>query len=199
MSVGIRHDDLRRRNRAMVISAVRRAGQPSRTEIAGTTGLSHSTISAISSDLIDEGILDESKAAKAGSLKRGRPQVAIASTRKPRRSSTVVLSLNFLSVAVIDYAGQLIAEEQRRLRRSDLPRDELIGECDRHRAASLDDPDRRCGRRVMRIVMAIQGITDSDVRAMLWSPITPHDRHCLRRHAGGRDSAFRPPSRTTAT
>ena len=52
MSVGIRHDDLRRRNRAMVISAVRRAGQPSRTEIAATTGLSHSTISAISSDLI---------------------------------------------------------------------------------------------------------------------------------------------------
>ncbi|TIX60890.1 MAG: sugar kinase, partial [Mesorhizobium sp.] len=50
MSVGIRHDDLRRRNRAMVISAVRRAGQPSRTEIAATTGLSHSTISAISSD-----------------------------------------------------------------------------------------------------------------------------------------------------
>ncbi|EHH10063.1 ROK family protein, partial [Mesorhizobium amorphae CCNWGS0123] len=56
MSVGIRHDDLRRRNRAMVISAVRRAGQPSRTEIAATTGLSHSTISAISSDLIQEGI-----------------------------------------------------------------------------------------------------------------------------------------------
>src|SRR5690606_1647949 len=48
MTVGIRHDDLRRRNRAMIISAVRRARQPSRTEIAGTTGLSHSTISAIS-------------------------------------------------------------------------------------------------------------------------------------------------------
>ena len=61
MSVGIRHDDLRRRNRAMVLSAVRRAGQPSRTEIAATTGLSHSTISAISSDLIGEGILAESK------------------------------------------------------------------------------------------------------------------------------------------
>ncbi|TIW19917.1 MAG: MarR family transcriptional regulator, partial [Mesorhizobium sp.] len=77
MSVGIRHDDLRRRNRAMVISAVRRAGQPSRTEIAATTGLSHSTISAISSDLIQEGILTESKANEAVSLKRGRPQVGL--------------------------------------------------------------------------------------------------------------------------
>ena len=61
MPGGIRHDDLRRRNRAMVIAAVRRASQPSRTEIASATGLSHSTISAISSDLIAEGILTETK------------------------------------------------------------------------------------------------------------------------------------------
>ena len=78
MTVGIRHDDLRRRNRAMVIAAVRRAGQPSRTEIAGTTALSHSTISAISSDLIGEGVLSEAKGSEGGPLKRGRPQVAIA-------------------------------------------------------------------------------------------------------------------------
>ncbi|RWE16274.1 MAG: MarR family transcriptional regulator, partial [Mesorhizobium sp.] len=71
MSVGIRHDDLRRRNRAMVLSAVRRAGQPSRTEIAATTGLSHSTISAISADLIQEGILAESRPSETASLKRG--------------------------------------------------------------------------------------------------------------------------------
>ena len=66
MTVGIRHDDLRRRNRAMVISAVRRAGQPSRTEIAGMTALSHSTISAISSDLIGEGVLGEAKSGEGG-------------------------------------------------------------------------------------------------------------------------------------
>src|SRR6185295_11330103 len=98
MSVGIRHDDLRRRNRAMVISAVRRAGQPSRTEIAATTGLSHSTISAISSDLIQEGILTESRPSGPASLKRGRPQVALGLNPEATAVMTVVLSLNFLSV-----------------------------------------------------------------------------------------------------
>ncbi len=67
MTVGIRHDDLRRRNRAMVIS--RRA--PRRPAFAhgdrGTTGLSHSTISAISADLIDEGVLAETKGSEAPS------------------------------------------------------------------------------------------------------------------------------------
>src|SRR5690606_2649492 len=65
MTVGVRHDDLRRRNRAMVIAAVRRASQPSRTEIAQATELSNSTISAIASDLIAEGVLFEVKAGEA--------------------------------------------------------------------------------------------------------------------------------------
>ncbi|UVK40162.1 ROK family protein [Mesorhizobium sp. AR10] len=172
MSVGIRHDDLRRRNRAMVLSAVRRAGQPSRTEIAATTGLSHSTISAISSDLIGEGILAESKASEAVALKRGRPQVGLGLNPEAAAVMTVVLSLNFLSVAVIDYAGQLVAEEQRRLDTLSMPRDELIGECVAIVRRRLEDADLDV-HSIARIAMGIQGITDSHARAMLWSPITP--------------------------
>ena len=93
---------------SVVIAAVRRAGRPSRTEIAATTGLSHSTISAISSDLIGEGILAEGKPSEAGALKRGRPQVGLGLNPEAAAVMTVVLSLNFLSVAVIDYAGQVI-------------------------------------------------------------------------------------------
>ena len=172
MSVGIRHDDLRRRNRAMVIAAVRRTGQPSRTEIAATTGLSHSTISTISSDLIGEGILAASKPSEAGASKRGRPQVGLGLNPEAAAVMTVVLSLNFLSVAVIDYAGQVIAEEQRRLDTLTLPRDALIGECVAIVRRRLEDPDLDV-RSIARIALAIQGITDSHARAMLWSPITP--------------------------
>ena len=106
MTVGIRHDDLRRRNRAMVIAAVRSAGQPSRTEIAGTTALSHSTISAISSDLIGEGVLAEAKSGEGGPLKRGRPQVAISLNPAAASVVAIVLSLNSLAAALIDYSGR---------------------------------------------------------------------------------------------
>ena len=172
MSVGIRHDDLRRRNRAMVIAAVRRAGRPSRTEIAATTGLSHSTISAISSDLIGEGILAESKPSEAGALKRGRPQVGLGLNPEAAAVMTVVLSLNFLSVAVIDYAGQVVSEEQRRLDTLTMSREALIGECVAIVRRRLEDPDIDV-RSVARIALAIQGITDTEARSMLWSPITP--------------------------
>jgi len=170
MSAGIRHDDLRRRNRAMVMAAVRRAGQPSRTEIASATGLSHSTISAISADLIAEGILAEPRGSnEQATSRRGRPQVALALNPEAATVIVAVLSLNDLSAAVVDYSGGLVAEEKRRLSTAAIPRDELVAEL----LAML----RRLvagSRKPLRIVLAIQGIADAAARVMLWSPITPH-------------------------
>ncbi|TGP22186.1 ROK family protein, partial [Mesorhizobium sp. M1D.F.Ca.ET.234.01.1.1] len=74
--------------------------------------------------------------------------------------------------AVIDYAGQVIAEEQRRLDTAIMPRDELIGECVAIVRRRFEDPNLDV-RGVARIAMGIQGITDTHARAMLWSPITP--------------------------
>lgn len=173
MTVGIRHDDLRRRNRAMVISAVRRAGRPSRTEIAGTTGLSHSTISAISADLIDEGVLLEVKGNETPSAKRGRPQVSLSLAPKAATVITVVLSLNHLSAALVDYAGGIIEQEHRRLPTLTMPKDEMIGEM-LAMVGGLVAGRRASVGLVMRIVLAIQGITDAGARTMLWSPITTH-------------------------
>jgi predicted NBD/HSP70 family sugar kinase len=172
MTVGIRHDDLRKRNRAMVLAAVRRAGQPSRTEIAAATGLSHSTISTISSDLIGEGVLSP-KGAEPASLKRGRPQIALGLNPQAATIVAIELSLNFLSAAIIDYAGQIIEEEHKKLHTQSMPKAEIVGECVAMLRRLLTDRQPTWSR-PLRIVFAIQGITDSRARTMLWSPITPH-------------------------
>jgi predicted NBD/HSP70 family sugar kinase len=172
MSVGIRHDDLRRRNRAMVIAAVRRTGQPSRTEIAATTGLSHSTISAISSDLIAEGYLVQDKGGETPSLKRGRPQVAL--TLNPDAATIIVagLSLNFLSAAIVDYTGSVVAEQRRKPCTGTLSQADLVGEL----IATIRQlmAGQAGARRPLRIILSVQGTTDAGARTMLWSPITPH-------------------------
>jgi predicted NBD/HSP70 family sugar kinase len=173
MTVAIRHDDLRKRNRALIISAVRRSCQPSRTEIAASTGLSHSTISAIAADLIAEGILIETSRQETTTQKRGRPQVALALNPVVAEIVAVVLSLNFLSVAVIDYEGGIVSQESRKLETLAISRAALLDEClamvERQIAARL-----QAGARVLRIGMAVQGTTDAAARTMLWSPITPH-------------------------
>lgn len=173
MTAGIRHDDLRRRNRAMVISAVRRSSQPSRTEIASATGLSHSTISTISADLIGEGILAEPKGGEQPATRRGRPQVALALDPTAGTVAVAVLSLNHLSAAIIDYSGGMVAEEKRILSTATVHRDDLVSEL----VAMLRrlTAGHTAGRgKPLRIVLAIQGITDAAARVMLWSPITPH-------------------------
>lgn len=172
MTVGIRHDDLRRRNRALVIGAVRRGGQPSRTDIAGSSGLSHSTISAISSDLIAEGVLVETKGSDTPTVRRGRPQVALTLNPDAATVVTLVLSLNSLTASLIDYAGRVVIERNIRLSTLSMPRDDLIASVTEAARATVSAASGDASP--ARLTLAIQGITDFGATTLLWSPITPH-------------------------
>lgn len=172
MTAGFRHDDLRRRNRALVISAVRRSGTLSRTSVAASTGLSHSTISAISADLISEGILAETATVADAEAKRGRPQVAMAIDPQAAIIVAVVLSLNALSGALIDYAGGTIAENRQRISTLTLDRAALMTAVEDFIEKLISKAESRL--KVRRIALAIQGTTDATGEMLLWSPITPH-------------------------
>lgn len=173
MTVGVRHDDLRRRNRALVIGAVRRASQPSRTEIALSTELSNSTISAIASDLIAEGILREHKPGEVALARRGRPQVALALNSEFASVVAVVLTLNQLWTTLISYDGKPADQEVVRLATLTMGRDELVAAVTASVGKILARQPRPV-RRPLRIALAIQGITDAASTTLLWSPITPH-------------------------
>jgi len=183
MTVGVRHDDLRRRNRAMVIGSVRRTAQPSRTEIAQATELSNSTISAIASDLIAEGVLVETKGGDAGLARRGRPQVALALNPGYACVVAVVLTLNQLWTTRISYDGKPADEEVVRLPTLTMGRDELVAAV----TASIGRIIARQPRgapRPARIALAVQGITNAASTTLLWSPITPHSDIPLARLIG---------------
>ncbi|MCT8997982.1 ROK family transcriptional regulator [Chelativorans intermedius] len=169
MTAGIRHDEMRKRNRALVIAAVRRAGQPSRTEIARQTGLSHSTISAIASDLIEEGIMREVGQGEAAPARRGRPQVALGLDPEAASVACLHLSFNSLSAVLVDYRGRVIDSRLHRLETLRLSREALLA------AAVSAVREISAGRgNFLRIAVAVQGITDAAGSRMLWSPITPH-------------------------
>lgn len=168
-TAGIRHDEMRKRNRALVINAVRRAGQPSRTEIANLTGLSHSTISAIASVLIEEGPMREAGTGEPTASRRGRPQVAIALNPDAASVVCLYLSFNSLSATLVDYCGKVIAATAKRLSTLTIEREALI-----QTAVSLVREVVADRSDLMHIVFAVQGITDASGRELRWSPITPH-------------------------
>ncbi len=166
---GIRHDEMRKRNRALVIAAVRQAGQASRTEIARLTGLSHSTISAIASMLIEEGTMREAGLGETGRARRGRPQVAIGLNPDAAAVVCLYLAFNSLSAVLVDYCGRVIERRSERLPTLTMSREGLT---DAAIAAARDIAQGH--DRLLRIVFAVQGITDSAGTELQWSPITPH-------------------------
>ncbi len=173
MTAVTRSDDVRRQNRRVVISTLRSGNRLSRTDICARTGLSASTVSAITADLIEEGILREIRDAEAPSMRRGRPQVALGLNPEAATVVAVVLSMNSLSAALIDYAGGVAHTEQARLETLHLSRQDLV-DAVISTVRGVVARSSQSGRRVRRIAIGVQGITDSGARSLLWSPITPH-------------------------
>jgi len=167
-----RPDDVRRQNRRLVLAALRRHGHLSRTDIVGQTGLSPSTVSAITNALIAEGIIAEVRDFDVASNRRGRPQVDLALKAEIATVATVELALNLIHAVLYDYRGQVILEKSQRVPTLEAPADSLLQSI----SGMLDD---LIGARpaetgpLMHISMGVQGVTDASSATMLWSPITP--------------------------
>ncbi len=170
-----RIDAVRARNRALLLAALRREGARSRTALAADTGLSGATISAIGAQMLAEGLIapaDPSDAATdspTGASVRGRPQAPLG--LNPRRASVLVavVSARAVSVALVDYAGGIIASGEG----PPLPRAApaealvatLIARIDALRAQAPDAPP------LAALTVAVQGVTDAEARRVLWSPV----------------------------
>ena len=105
-----RSDDVRKRNRSRILAVLRRNGSASRKGISARTGLSASTVSAITSELLDERVILRPDEDAPANLGRGRPQVRLALNPATGSVASVVLQLDAISVAVTGYAGNRIAE-----------------------------------------------------------------------------------------
>lgn len=173
MTIVIRSNEVRRGNRGLILSAVRRGGLVSRTDIGRQTGLSAATVSAITSDLIADGFLIQPSRTMSTVSGRGRPKVALSVNPTAALIGVVIFQLNLVSAAIIDYSGATISESSRKLTSADLApediRDVLVG-ClkDALKLSGHDD------RLLMRIAVSVQGVTDVAGSVLLWSPIIEH-------------------------
>ncbi|MCB1416569.1 MAG: ROK family transcriptional regulator [Nitratireductor sp.] len=173
-----RSDDLRRENQRRILAALRVSSPQSRTELSAETGLSASTVTTITSALLERGFLVEaaqgaSADAAQQQSRRGRPQVALALNPAAATIGAVTVTLNQLSVSLIDYSGNVIGETRVRVDTQHLAREAFSG-----RLATLlqgfVDANRSTAGPLSQIVVAVQGASDSAGTSLQWSPITPH-------------------------
>ncbi len=163
-------NDVRSQNRRRVLDAVRRQGVVSRKDIGALTGLSPATISAITADFLDEGILIPPPLEKVSSQGRGRPKVALQLNPEAAIVGAVYFQLNRVMAEIVDYAGTSLGEFSAGLESRKLTLDEIrlaLSQCIK---GALCDSGLEVSN-LSRIAIGFQGVTDATGSSVLWTPI----------------------------
>ncbi|MEL7302176.1 MAG: ROK family protein, partial [Pseudomonadota bacterium] len=167
-----RSDDVRRFNRRRVLRCVRRAREISRTGVAELTGLSPATVTAIASDLMSAGLLEE--AAPSMGVRRtgrGRPTTNLSLNARASSVAIVNLQLDTITGAIIDYTGQTIGSGSCRIATRSASRAKLRAGLASVLQSAISDAGRKRPR-IGRVCVAAQGVTDVGCRILTWSPVT---------------------------
>jgi len=139
------------------------------------TGLSASTVSQVTADLIDDGVIElvapeRNSTDGTATTRRGRPQVLLQLNSHAATTAVITLLLNELELTLCDYAGQRIHKVTKRVATERMSlaalKKHLFGLLD----AALDASD--CEASLRHIAMVCQGTVTRDNSHLLWSPIT---------------------------
>ena len=170
MSVVNQLDNLRRQNRAKILSCLRVHGGMSRTAIAGRTNLSAATVTTITADMLATGILTRAEELIDTTGGRGRPRVNLHFNPKFACVGIIALRLNQLYVSIVDYCGNTIYENEISLITTSISTDRLLTILTNALRAGLDEiPD--SDRNLIHVGVCVQGTTDVLGKSMLWSPV----------------------------
>ncbi|MGR3812804.1 MAG: ROK family protein [Cognatishimia activa] len=95
------------------MDSIRSAGEIARIDIADATGFSPATVTAITSELLNAGLIEEIiPENKQSQSRRGRPRVAIKLAGRSHLIAGVKLGHKVISVLVLDFEGQDVVSQE---------------------------------------------------------------------------------------
>jgi len=156
--------------RQQVFERVRAAGLMPRVQIAKELSVSPATVTTLTSELIEAGLLVEIAAPRDGEGGRGRPAVALGVRADAHLVAGIKLSDREHTAVIVDFAGNLIADEAVPRRPDALGLDHLVEAT----AALLDRVCRRAGigrDRLSAVGLAVPGFVDSVAGVVHWSSV----------------------------
>jgi predicted NBD/HSP70 family sugar kinase len=97
--------------RQQVFERVRAAGLIPRVQVAKDLGVSPASVTTITQELIEVGLIEEVSAAREGDQGRGRPAVSLGVRANSHRVAGMKLSDREHTAVIVDFAGNLIADD----------------------------------------------------------------------------------------
>ena len=162
--------DTLRPMRQQVFERIRAAGHIPRMQLAKELGVSPASITTVTSELIESGLIVETALPREADLLRGRPPVALGVQPKAHLVAGMKLSDREHTVVILDFAGALITSDTL-LRRPGAFRLDMVLD------SALALLDRACAKAgIVRTDLAalglgVPGFVDSARGLVLWSPV----------------------------
>ena len=163
-------DLVRRQNRGLVLETLRQHGPLARITLGHQTGLSPASITSISGQLIDEGLVysidDDEILTQA---KRGRPQTMLALNPLATNVLAISISVDGVELVFADFSGATRESQKLRLDTYAIPKDEFGPRI----AQEIKATAKRLGiglGTIKRIGVAVQGVADTIKGEISWSP-----------------------------
>ncbi|WP_108886523.1 ROK family transcriptional regulator [Pseudoprimorskyibacter insulae] len=105
--------DQRESGRLQVLDTIRSAGRIARIDIAQATGFSPATVTAITSELLAAGLIEESSSDDQPSeTRRGRPRVTLKLRGKAHRIAGLKVAQRTITMLIVDFEGKTIVDHE---------------------------------------------------------------------------------------
>ena len=160
---------VRHQNSALVLSALRRSGRLSHTQLAEATRLSSATVSAITAELERSTIIEKSE--QQAATGRGRPRVLFSQRRGCGYVITVIVSSDSIQYSLVDYAGTLL-DRFAEARRGAAP--EFIAAINAGLERAVERSSIGRGQ-VLLVSISSKGLVSADAPVLVWSPVLGAD------------------------
>lgn len=163
-------DTIRRQNRSLVLEALRQHGPIARTQLAGVTGLSHASITAITQDMLGQHVLTVLSDEPVEEKVRGRPAVRIGLNRSVATVCLVEVDVTRARLSLVDYGATLVDRIELPL----VPNPFTATDPVAFIAAAivrLKERNPEQAPQLRRVAVSVQGILDKTGTSLAWSPV----------------------------
>lgn len=156
--------------RQQVFERVRAAGLIPRVQVAKDLGVSPASVTTITSELIESGLIEEVTNARDGEGGRGRPAVALGVRADAHRVAGMKISDREQTAVIVDFAGKLIADEAIPRRPGPMTLSELLKSVE----VLLDRVCAKAGldrAELSAVGIGVPGFVDTAEGVVLWSSV----------------------------
>lgn len=156
--------------RRTILSQIRKVGPLPRIELSEQTGISRATVTTITAELLERGLIEEIPVEPKGKdLKRGRPKVDLKICGTAFYVAGIKLANKSVSIVICDFEGETIAEYCSELSKTTYDPDEVVSIL----MAELEQASAKAGLALSdlsAVGLGLAGMVDVVEGVVRWSP-----------------------------